>query len=160
MLSDQKVPKTHNICKLYDKIKTAGIKLEINEEYLALLFKSYLLRYPFDLPNGFDIGLYRTKLLVELDHTVYEIRKGFSFGIGDKKITTRFDGLLEKKDPVLLNKNCYFGNNDRAALFEEESSCYELRYLGQDKLVAFYQTKKIDDDGKYNVKALRPSSVA
>lgn len=85
VISDLKVPKIHNICKLYNKIKTAGIELKINEEYLALLFKSYLLRYPFDLPAGFNIGLYRAKLLVELDHTVYEIRKGFSFGLGIKK---------------------------------------------------------------------------
>lgn len=156
-ISNLKVPRTHDICKLYNKIKTAGIKLKINEEYLALLYKSYLLRYPFDLPTGFNIGLYRTKLLVELDHTVYEIRKGFSFGIGDKKITTQFDMLLEEKNPVLLTKNCYFGSYDRAALFEEESSCYEFRYSNE--LRAFYQTKKIDDDGRYDVEALRPNKV-
>ena len=77
--------KGHNICNLYDKIKKKGIELKINEEYLALLVKAYRLRYFDNLEPGFNIALNRTKLLVELDHTVYEIRKGFNFGIGDKK---------------------------------------------------------------------------
>lgn len=159
MISGLKVPRGHNIFKLNNAIKENGLKLDINEEYLALLFRSYRLRYPDDLPSGFNVALNRTKLLVELDHTVYEIRKGFNFEIGDKKITIGLELLQEKKDPVLLNKNCYFGNYERAALFGEESSCYELRVLGGEGILeAHYRTAQVDDDGKFDVEGLKPGS--
>jgi hypothetical protein len=154
-----KIPKGfkgHNICNLYDEIKKKGLELKISEEYLALLFKSYRLRYFDDLKPGFNIALDRTKLLVELDHTVYEIRKGFNFGFGDKKLTTKLEQFQENKDPVLLNKNCYFGNYDRSALFGEECSCYELRVLEDGIMEIYYLTKGIDDDGKFDTEGLKP----
>jgi HEPN domain-containing protein len=83
-----KIPKGykgHNICNLYNEIKKKGLELEISEEYLALLFKSYRLRYFDDLEAGFNIILCRTKLLAELDHTVYEIKKGINFEKAGKK---------------------------------------------------------------------------
>lgn len=95
-------------------------------------------------------------MLCELDHTVYEIRKGFNFKTVNKDITTRIEDFQEKKDPILLTKNCYFGNYDRTALFKEDSSCYELRVLGRNVFEAYYLTKGIDDDGKFNEEALKP----
>jgi len=151
--------KGHNICNLYGQIKEKGIKLKISEEYLALLFKSYPLRYPDELEHEFNISLNRTKLLCELDHTVYEIRKGFNYETVNKDIITKIDVFQERKDPVLLNKNCYFGDYDRAALFEEDSSCYDLRVLGHDVFEAYYLTKGIDDDGKFDIEALKPSGL-
>lgn len=151
--------KGHSICNLYDEIKKKGIKLEINEEYLALLFKSYRLRYPDDLELGFNIVLNKTKLLAELDHTVYEIRKGFNFKNTDKKIITRIDQLNEEKEPILLNKNCCFGNYDRAGLFEENCFCYELRVLEQNTILEVsYFTIGVDDDGKFNQEGVKPSA--
>lgn len=151
--------KGHNVCDLYDEIKKKGIKLRISEEYLTLLFKSYRLRYPDDLEPGFNIALDRTKLLVELDYTVYEIRKGFDFQSADKKIITRINQLQEKKDPILLNKNCYFGNYNRTNLFEEDCFCYELRVLRKDSILEVsYFTTGIDDDGKFNLEGLKPSN--
>jgi len=156
-----KIPKGkkgHDICNLYDEIKKKGLKLNVSEEYLALLYKSYPLRYPDELKLGFNIALNRTKLLCELDHTVYEIRKGFDFKTANKKVTTKIEHLQEKKDPILLNKNCYFGKYDRAVLFEEESSCYELRILGQDDILEVsYITKRILDDGRFDAEALKPN---
>lgn len=152
-----KNPKLHKVDKLYEKIKNNGLKLNINEEYLALLAKSYQLRYFDDLPPGFNICLTRTKMLVELDHTVFEIRNGFNFKIGNKKAAnTRIDRLLAGNDSVLLSKNCYYGNYNRSALFKERSYCYELRVLEQDILEIYYLTDGINDDGKFDIEGLKP----
>jgi len=162
VLLELKIPKGftgHDICALYEAIKKKGIKLNISKEYFILLFKSYKLRYPDDLEVGFNIALNRTKLLVELDHTVYEIRKGFNFQGTTKKIVTRLDQLQNEKDSHFLTKNCYFGNYDRESLFKENCFCYELRVQEIDKILEVsYLTTGIDDDGKFNAEGLKPSN--
>jgi HEPN domain-containing protein len=153
-----KNPKLHKVDKLYEKIKNNGLNLNINEEYLTLLAKSYQLRYFDDLPLGFNISVTRTKMLVELDHTVFEIRNKFNFKICSKKTANmRFDRLLEGNDSVLLSKNCYYGNYDRSTLFKEQSYCYELRVLEQGILEIHYLADGINDDGKYDVEGLKPN---
>jgi len=70
---DMKIPrgfKGHDVSNLYKEIKKKGITLDISEDYLSMLFKSYRLRYP-DLNPGDNFILCKTKLLIELDHTVY-----------------------------------------------------------------------------------------
>lgn len=148
--------KGHNICNLYDKVKNKGIKLDISEEYLKLLFKAYRLRYPDDLEEGFNVAINRTKLLVELDHTVYEIRKGFVFNSAGKKIVTKIDQLLRESNPTLLEKNCYFGKYSRSAFFEENCWCYEIRIMKGGTLEVTYMTTGIDDDGGYDLEGLKP----
>jgi HEPN domain-containing protein len=121
--SGMKVPKIHNICKLHDKLKAKGLAPDINEEYLALLYKSYLLRYPDDLEVGFNIYLSKTKLLAELDRTVYEIVKNLAFA-RDRKTTTGIEDLKARAahSPSLLTKNSTLSGYDSTALFEEHSS--------------------------------------
>ncbi|MCK4540453.1 HEPN domain-containing protein [Candidatus Parcubacteria bacterium] len=151
--------KGHNVCSLYNKIKEKGLTLGINEEYLALLFRSYRLRYPDDLELGFNIALNRTKLIVELDRTVYEIREGFNFKNVDKKITTKIDQFKKEKNPILLNKNCYFGEYNRIKLFEENCFYYELRVLEKDTIMeASYFTTGIDDNGEFNLVGLKQTN--
>jgi HEPN domain-containing protein len=156
---DLKIPKGfkgHNVSNLYKEIKNNGISLDINEDYLSMLFKSYRLRYP-DLNVGDNFLLCKTKLLVELDRTVYEIRRGFSFEIRGESIKTRIDELKEKNNPILLDKNCYFGNYNRSALFQETSPCYELRIEKNNVTVeAFIYRSRINDDGKFDAEALKP----
>ena len=155
MLLGLKNPRGHNICNLYNELKNKELKLKISEKYLELLFKSYSLRYPDDLLPGFNIVLEKAKLLCELDCTVYEIRKGFNFGTTYEKGTATIESLQEKKNPVLLNKNCYFGNYDRAQLFREISSCYELRVLEQGILEVFYFADHIEDNRKFDAEGLK-----
>ena len=156
---DLEIPKGyagHNICNLYETLNKKGLGLKLNQEYLALLFKSYPLRYPDDLKIGFNIVLCRTKLLVELDHTVFEIKRGISLKRGGKEIDT-FEDNPRMKDPALLNKNCYFGGYNREALFKEHSSCYELRVFKDRGLVeTFILHDGIIDNGKFDVEALKP----
>lgn len=150
--------KGHNICDLYDEIKKQGIKCDISEEYLELLFKAYRLRYPDDLKEGFNIALNGTKLLAEFDHTVYEIRKGFVFNNSSKRIITRVEQFLNEENYTLLDKNCYFGNYSRENFFEENCRCYELRVIKGEVFEATYMTTGIDDDGKYNTEGLKPNN--
>jgi HEPN domain-containing protein len=157
---DLKIPKGfkgHNVSNLYSEIKKKGITLDISEEYLAMLFKSYRLRYP-DLNIGDNFILCKTKLLVELDRTVYEIRSGFNFERKGEKIKTRIEELKEKNNPILLDKNCYFGNYNRAALFQEKNPCYELRIEKNGvPIEAFIYRSRINDDGKFDGEALKPN---
>lgn len=149
--------KGHDINNLYNEIKKKGITIDISEDYLAMLFKSYRLRYP-DLNPGDNFVLCKTKLLVELDHTVFEIRSNFSFESKGEKIKTRIEGLIEKNNPILLDKNCYFGNYNRAALFQEKSPCYELRIEKNGvPIEAFIYRSRINDDGKFDAEALKPN---
>ncbi|MGV8127773.1 MAG: HEPN domain-containing protein [Methanothrix sp.] len=154
--SGMKVPHIHNICKLHDKLKAEGLALDINEEYLALLYKSYLLRYPDDLKVGFNIYLSRTKLLAELDRTVYEIVKNLAFS-RDGKTTSGIEDLKARThSPSFLTKNCSFGGYDSVVLFEEHSPCYELRVETGDNIIeAFLMRNRIRDDRKFDIEALK-----
>lgn len=158
-----KPPKSHDVVKLYDQLKATGVNLQLNEGYLTALVKSYKLRYPDDLEIGFNIALSQTKLLAELDTTVFNIRKGFDFWDSGKnrKITTAFDTLLESKDNKLLEYNCSFGTFDRKRLFERDCHCYELRVMDNETtLQARYQTRGIEDDGLFNIEGLKPKDSA
>src|SRR5215510_7618480 len=66
--------KTHDVSHLYSVLTTAtGKKLNLNAEFLSVLGKAYMLRYPDSLPLGFNIGLYGAKILTETDTSVYAI---------------------------------------------------------------------------------------
>jgi hypothetical protein len=122
-----------------------------------MLFKSYRLRYP-DLNPGDNFTLCKTKLLAELDHTVYVIRSGFDFESNGKKVKTRIEELKENNNPFLLDKNCYFGNYNRRALFQEISPCYELRIEKNGvPIEAFIYRSRVNDDGKFDAEALKPN---
>src|SRR5690242_8412486 len=82
-------PRGHNVSSLYKNLKTSGMDLGLDAQYLALLVKAYRLRYPDDLEIGFNIVLAQTKMLVELDATVHRIRKGFVLQKAGKRIVTR-----------------------------------------------------------------------
>lgn len=152
--------KGHNIYDLYNKINAQGINLPINKKYLALLFKSYKLRYPDDLEPGYNIALNRTKLLIELDHTVYKIRKGFDFHNSNKKVVTIMEGFNEENKSILLNKNCFFGSYNRQDLFKENCFCYELRVLNNGEILeASYCTTRINDDDKFEEEGLKPADT-
>jgi len=56
-----------------------------------------------------------------------------------------------------LDKNCYFGNYDRIALFQEQSPCYEIRIEKNGvPIEAFIYRSRTNDDGKFDAEALKP----
>lgn len=65
VLQHRSIPRSHNIVSLYKDVRNAGIPLNLNEQYLELLVKTYKLRYPDDLEVGFSAALVQTKMLVD-----------------------------------------------------------------------------------------------
>ena len=159
LVEGEALPRKHDVPNLYEILTNGKKDLGINEAYLNLLFECYKMRYPDDLEIGFNIALSETRMLVELDCTVYKIRKGFGFQSDGKPVKTRIDSLLESKDDNLLRDNCYFGTTDRKELFGRDTHCYEMRVLGPSQILeATYQTTGVDDDGKFDSIGLRPNN--
>lgn len=150
--------KVHDVCTLYQQLRRTGINPRVNQEYLGVLVKAYELRYP-DLDPGYNIYLNRTKLLVALDETVYEMRKGFKLARRGGEATTRVDLCLKEGSKLLLEKNCFFGGHDRQQLFAEESTCYELRVVGTNRVQeATCRVPSIPDDGIFNITTFGPGT--
>jgi HEPN domain-containing protein len=144
--------KVHDIPTLFRRLKKKGIDLNLNEEYLTLLFKLYGLRYPDELRAGFGVGIDRTRLLTELDSTVFEIRKRFKISGPFGSIGSSIEELLARQDDRLLEKNCFFGSVDRATLFAENSSRFAIRVLKPGHLVwAAYETFGIPDTRNFKI---------
>jgi HEPN domain-containing protein len=147
----------HDVVFLYEQLAAAGVDLHLNKAYLKILVKAYTTRYPDDLEVGFNIVLEQVKMLAELDATVHRIRKGFELKEGDRTRQTTIDGLLERKDLELLDRNCAFGTYSRADLFAGPSHIYELRILpNETPLEAMYLAQDIKDDGRFDLEALKP----
>ncbi|SRR6266851_2373144 len=83
-----------------------------------MLGKAYKMRYPDDLPTGFNIALAAVKILTETDLTVHAIRGGFKFQkSGGGTVTTVLDDLLSSGDTSLLEQNVAFGVCSKADVF-------------------------------------------
>ena len=146
------LPKVHDIPALVQRLKKAGIALNLNQNFLALLFKLYKLRYPDELKAGFRVAMDRTRLLTELDYSVFEIRKAFKIIGPFGPIGATIEELLARGDRRLLEKNCYFGSEDRTKLFTENSFRYAMRVLAPRNLVwATYETFGVPDNRNFNV---------
>ena len=159
LVEGEALPRVHDVPKLYEILTNGKKDLGINEAYLNLLSKCYEMRYPDDLKTGFNIALVETRMLVELDFTVYQIRKVFRFQSAGKPAKTRIDSLLESKDDNLLRDNCYFGTTDRKGLFGRGTHCYEMRVIKRSQVLeATYQKTGVDDDGKFDLIGLRPKN--
>lgn len=150
--------KGHDIESLFKKAETKTLK--INKNFLPFLSKCYKLRYPDDLEVGYNVFLNSNKILHELDFSVFNIRKGFSFQRQDNKpITNHIDFLKQEGEKSLIEKNCYFDNYSRNKLFSEQSFCYSLRVLKPSKIImqaAFFGQG--GDDGKFNEEAFKPKT--
>jgi HEPN domain-containing protein len=69
---------THDVTALCESLKSSGTVAAVNASFLKNLGKAYKLRYPDDLPVGFNIALAQVKVLAEMDATVHALRKGFT----------------------------------------------------------------------------------
>lgn len=150
--------KGHNLRLLKARLKSRGIALLISDQYLDLLFKLYQAGYPQDLPVGYNYAINRTKLLVELDYTVFEIRKGFSITGPNEPIETELDRLAKRHDPCLVERNCYFGTADRKQLFREDTFCMDMRvFPNKNPISVTYVARGVPDDRRFNERRLRPA---
>jgi HEPN domain-containing protein len=151
-------PWGHDTLAIYNSIHNYADKISsINKGFITFLSKAYLLRYTDELPNQYNIHLDQIKILVELDRTVYAIRKNFKFENGEgKPVSTRLDFLIENKDYVLLEKNSCFGNYDQVALFKEKSQWLSLLVYGDHNIIeGLGEIEGTMDDGKFDIVGIR-----
>ena len=144
----------HDVSQLYNIL---NLDLGLNTDYLKLLSKAYSLRYPDDLIPGFNLSLNDTKMLVELDSSVFEVRKGFKITENGKNVETEFDGLLKSESKEIMENNCFFGTVRRADIFSRPSFSYAIRLMGNGGFLEIaYQTEDDVDSSLFNVEALVP----
>lgn len=152
LIADLPRPKVHDVRALFKRLRAKDIRLNLDEHYLTLLSRLYNLRYPDELKAGFSAGIDRTRLLTELDFTVFEIRKGFSIRGPHGPIESTVEELLRQNDQRLLEKNCYFGSASRATLFAEPASRYAISVPAPGHLVwAKYETSGVPDTRNFRV---------
>jgi HEPN domain-containing protein len=154
------VPRTHAVARLYSEIKKhTSNAFVLNDGFLLMLEKVYGLRYPDDLPNGFNVALNEMKILAELDRTVFEITNSFTFDEGTSEFV--LTKAVRTGDERYLTKNV-IANPERAAeWFGSSSQCVEFRR--QDPLIheTRYLTPGLEDDGRFDeaVALLVPGQV-
>jgi HEPN domain-containing protein len=151
---------THDVLALYDLLRTQVKLPPLLPSFLTLLGKAYKMRYPDDLPPGFNIALAGAKVLSEVDWSVYELRKGFGFArtSGDAAIT-KLDELIRTQGSALVERNVAFGKTSRAELFSTSTVCFDFRVLDNgDILEANYLAGPIQDDRDFTVEGLKPGS--
>jgi HEPN domain-containing protein len=151
-----KLMKTHNVIRLYDRLKGSGIA-PLNEGYLRALGKAYKMRYPDDLERNFNLGLCQSQLLAELDASVHRIRTGFGLRRNDgTPMKTSFDTMLENSDPLLINRNSAFAAYKREELFQQPVPCYDMRVMPDGTIVQIKYTAQSKDDGDFEGEACKP----
>jgi HEPN domain-containing protein len=159
-LRSSKIPRNHDVVKLYEQAKGVGRIPPLNESYLRTLVKAYELRYPDDLKEGFNISLTQNQLLAELDASVYAIRKPFEFQKADgRAVETRLDSLLKVGDSRVTDRNAAFTRFDRVTLFAGESDCYELRVLSGGEIIEADYRAQVSDSGNFDAEGLKPAKT-
>jgi HEPN domain-containing protein len=140
--------RTHSTLDLYGVIKASGkSKLALNERFLVVLEKAYALRYPDELPIGFNIALNEMKVLAELDRTVFEIVKSFRF----EGVTPGFvanQALL--RDERFLAKNVVLNPEEKDSFFNSDSQSFEFRVTETRAYQVDYLSPQVNDDGLFD----------
>ncbi len=156
---DKKIPRLHDVSKLYEEVQKMNMDgiTPVNTGFISFLSKGYKMRYTDDLENGYNIYLDQIKMLVELDRTVYAIRKDFQLETADgKKIVTRLDNCIEQNDPVLLSKNICFGKCDPLELFKEKTKWLALLIYGNHNTIeGGGENEGTTDDGRFDIVGIK-----
>ena len=150
---------THDVAALYESLKSSGTVAAVSASFLKILGKAYKMRYPDDLPAGFNIALAQVKVLAEMDATVHALRKGFAFqGTDGHTVTTKLDAWLADNNATLTERNAAFGSCTRADVFASPTHFYELRVLDNGNILeAKYEAGPIPDDGIFDTEGIKPA---
>lgn len=154
----------HNVGgKLFRTVSNYDKKLgrALNKEFLQFLSWSYEMRYLDDLPVGFNIVIVRDKILAELDYTVAEIYRRFSFSKDGKKIELPYQKDVENRQDLLWKNNYILNGQTKARFLNRENSVYEMRVIENKKIIeAKYRIGigKVLDDGIFLKEALKPKN--
>ena len=100
----------------------------INNSFIELLVKRYDARYFDTIKIGTNLAISSTNVLAEIDFTVAEFQKRFSFTLNGKLAQTPYDNAVSKKDDRLLRMNYILSGQDKKAFLEAHPPhCYEMR---------------------------------
>jgi HEPN domain-containing protein len=145
-------PHGHNAERFYRDLKTQvpGCGLDLNVEFLKLINKAYLLRYPDDLEEGLNIVFNQAKLLSQLDRSVLEIGRHLNIKLRGQTQRMVLDRAREKDEPRYFDRNVAVEPSRASLLFSGRSECYELRIHRQMIIEAFYKVEGVSDDLVFN----------
>lgn len=149
-----RVPHSHQVAKLFERIKREmGSDLSLNESYLRLLEKAYKLRYPDDVPDGFNIALNQIRLLAELDRTVKKITERFRIVRSDRneKIFLVLERAVQDKDAAILESNVALDPSAVSRSFSSPSRSYDFRRHKGAIYETDYATATVSDGPDYEV---------
>jgi HEPN domain-containing protein len=157
--SGMKIPHSHDVPDLYKRVvdfKTTNLSL--NESYLRLLKKSYKLRYPDDLTEGYNIALNQAKLLSALDRSVLEITKRFGIEFNGKTIPMVLDEAKLTQNQSFLMRNVAVDPSQVGELFSQPSRSYEMR--GHKGLLyqVHYESLTVKDDPLFEPEGFKPQN--
>lgn len=144
-LHGEKVLRLHDPLLIYRKVKECGSSLELDEKFLELLGKSYRMRYPDDIEDGYNLVLSQALLLDALDRTVKSISDRVVVGNLEGAVKRKLDLLVEQKAPQLCSLNTAFGSMTTDALLSQPSQVFECRFLLGNYMGAEYITERIED---------------
>jgi HEPN domain-containing protein len=143
--ADLKVPRSHNPLELFEEFEKIG-SLNLNKAFLSTITKAYKLRYPDDLPRGYNIALNQALLLTHLDETVFAILSRFQIHNKDgKAIPLLFEASVASNDRRVLDGNCALEPKLKESLLASPSLCMDFHLLMTgDVLEAHYKTARVD----------------
>ena len=143
------IPHTHAVQALYCKVTASGKStLGLNEAFLKLLQKAYGLRYPDELPDGFNIALNQMKLLAELDRTVSAITKGFAFREGATDFV--LERAAKSGDRRYGTRNVVLNPDQTSDFFAGNSQSFEFRIHKPLVINVEYLSPGVEDDGLFD----------
>lgn len=124
----EKIPRIHDPLRLYQGLKPKAPGFQLDEDFLALLVKSYELRYPDELEANFNIVLNQTLILCALDESVSKVMSRFTFKRADGSPVKRIlDHLIESKDARIMLKNVILQTITKDELYRQPTRVYEMR---------------------------------
>jgi HEPN domain-containing protein len=144
-LYGEKVVRIHSPLEIYKKVKEQGHSLQLDESFLELLGKSYEMRYPDDIDDGYNLVLSQALLLDALDQTVKAIADRVTIKNLDGVIKRKLDLMVEQRMPQLFSMNTALGSITKDALLRQPSLVFECRFLFGNYMGAEYMTEQISD---------------
>jgi len=150
---DQTVVRIHDPLKLYQSLPISD-SLQLDISFLTLLGKAYKMRYPDDLPFGYNISLCQFLLLHALDESIAKITAKFDWKTRDGNSAVRLlNALINDKDPNATLHNVALGAISKDELFALPSKVYENRRLNNgawmeiDYVTATIENESFDHEG-------------
>jgi HEPN domain-containing protein len=131
---------------------------QLNPQFLELLQKCYKLRYPDDLPTGFNLLIADREFLAELDLTALTLHHSFNLKRDQQPLPTAFTQAKQNGDRRLLDDNFILNEIDKQEFIGAAAQrCYAVRNRGAaGSLEALFTITPRPSDGQFMRPALVP----